>query len=405
MTHRLYFDNAFSTAFTARVVDCRISGDTALLALDQTLFYPEGGGQPADRGSLQAGSQAYEVTDVQVDGDGIIWHALALPQGAALPASGDEVAGQIDWQRRHDHMQQHTGEHIIANCVYHLTGGFTHGLHIGQEICTIDVSLPDGDTRIEEELLARIEEMANRRIAEDGPVRCYFPPQEELQALPLRKDPTVSEDVRVCDIGGFEMVACGGTHLARAGQVGLVKLLYAQPARGKMRLFFLCGLRATRHYALCYAAASKAASLLSVKEEELPGRLAEVLDEQTEMRRELGALLRKQSMEKLPRLLKEARVLPDGRRLVLGELEEKDLPAMEALAGALVQEERLIALLCVQAKGRYNLLFARSPDLDINLADFIRATGAKGGGRPEFVRGAATDSLPWEAAKVMAPHL
>lgn len=405
MTHRLYYENAFETRFSARVEAAKTLEGKALVALNQTLFYPEGGGQPPDHGLLTAAGQAYPVLDVQVDGEGVIWHTLDLGAGMPLPETGAQVAGEIDWQRRHDHMQQHTGEHIIANCLHRLTGGFTHGLHIGQEVCTIDVSLPGGDTRINEDMLARIEEMANQRIAEDGPVTCYFPDKEQLAQLPLRKDPTVTEDVRVCDIGGFEMVACGGTHLQRAGQVGLVKLLYAQPARGKMRLFFLCGLRAVRHYALCYTAANQAASLLSVKEEELPARLEAVLAEQAETRRELMALLRQQTLKKAPQLLADALQLPDGRRVVIGELEEKDLPAMEALAGLLVKEEKVIALLCTVAKGRHNLLFARSEGLDINLSDFIKSTGAKGGGRPEFARGAAEDSLPWEAAKVMAPHM
>lgn len=405
MTQRLYYDKPFDTTFTAAVADNKTQDGATWLALDQTLFYPEGGGQPPDWGSLKTSGWEARVLDVQADKDGIIWHRLDQEEGAPLPDAGTQVSGQIDWARRFDHMQQHTGEHIIANCVYRLTGGFTHGLHIGQEVSTIDVSLPGGDTRLEEDMLDQIEEMANQRIAEDGPITCYFPEEEALSSLPLRKDPTVDNMVRVCDIGGFEMVACGGTHLQRASQVGLVKLLYAQPARGKMRLFFLCGQRAVKHYALCYRAASQAASLLSVKEKELPERLKAVLLEQADTRRELGALLRQQTLKKAPKLLDEALVLPDGRRVVLGELEEKDLPAMEALAGVLVKEDRLIALLCTPAKGRYNLLFARSPDLDINLSDFIKSTGAKGGGRPEFARGAADDSLPWEAAKVMAPHM
>ncbi len=404
MTQKLYFEDAFQTAFDAKAVKIETREGAAWLALERTLFYPEGGGQPYDTGTLCYAGQAAAVLDVQVDETGVIWHKIALAEGSRLPEAGEVVEGEIDWPRRFDHMQQHTGEHIIANCVYRLTGGFTHGLHIGQEVCTIDISLPDQKTRLDDKTLGEIETLANQKIAEDGMIRCYFPKKDALRALPLRKDPTVEDNIRVCDIGGFEMVACGGTHLSRASQVGLVKILYAQPARGKLRLFFLCGLRAVRHYALCYTAASQAASQLSVKEEELPHRLAEVLKQAADTRRELGALLRKESLAKVPALLADALVLADGRRVVMAELAEKDQPAMEAVAKELVAESRVIALLCVPAQGRYNLLFARSDDVDINLNDFIKSTGAKGGGRPEFVRGAADDSLPWEAAKVMAPH-
>ena len=405
MTVKLYFEDAFLQAFQAQVVDIKLAQGQAFLALNQTAFYPEGGGQPGDRGSLACQSRAYQVVDTQVDGQGIIWHSVGDIKKEQLPPIGSPVSGQIDWARRMDHMQQHTGEHLIAGCLYQLTGGFTHGLHIGHEVSTIDVTMKDGSTKLSEESLAAIEELANRRILEDSPVCCYFPEPEDLNRLPLRKDPMVSESVRVCAMGDYEMVACGGTHLQKVGQVGLVKLLSSQPARGKLRLSFLCGQRALRHYAVCYKALSQAGSLLSAQEEEVPLRLAEVLKQAENTRRELAALRRQNTLALVPGLLEKAQQLSGGRRLVMAELAPADLPALEALAGALTRESRLICLLCVPVDGRYNLLFARSMDLDTNMSDFIKSTGAKGGGRPEFARGAATDSLPWEAAQVMALHL
>ena len=134
MTHRLYYENAFDTRFSARVVAATTEAGKPRVALDRTLFYPEGGGQPPDYGRLTAMGRDLAVIDVQADGEGRIWHTLALQEGEFLPEPGSPVEGEIDWQRRHDHMQQHTGEHIIANCLHRLTGGFTHGLHIGQEV-------------------------------------------------------------------------------------------------------------------------------------------------------------------------------------------------------------------------------------------------------------------------------
>jgi alanyl-tRNA synthetase len=404
MTIRLYYDNAWQKEFDGTVTLIRDEDDGIWLALDRTAFYPEGGGQPCDRGSLAFSGGQIEIISVQADGDKIIWHQVKPENKGKLPAVGETVHGIIDWERRFDFMQQHTGEHIIASCLYEQTGGFTHGLHIGQETSSIDVTLPDGSMKLDTGKLASIEEMANQRIAQDGNITCSFPDELELASMPLRKDPTVTEQVRVCAIGSYEMVACGGTHLSRTSQVNLVKLLYVQPARGKMRLFFLCGLRAVRHYALCYSSLSQAAEALSAREEEVPLRLSEVMKQAGEARRELAALRRQNTLAKAPRLLEDALVLNDGRRVVMAMLDAHDLPAMEAMASLLVREPRLIALLCVLKDGLHNLLFARSENLDMNMAELMRACGAKGGGRPEFARGAARDSLPWEAAKVMVPH-
>lgn len=405
MSKALYHEDAWMWSFDARVCDARQDQAGHWLCLDRTAFYPEGGGQPGDSGRLLAGDREWTVTDTRRDPAGGIWHLLSAQDGAAPPDIGVQVHGEIDWSRRFDHMQQHTGEHIIAASLFEVTGGFTHGLHIGHEVSTIDVTLPDGATKLDTQELDRIEALANARIAADGPVVCRFPDSEELAGLPLRKDPTVTEQVRVCAIGDYEMVACAGTHLSRTSQVGLVKLLKSEPARGKMRLSFLCGKRAMAHYALIYKAIIQVADMLSARVEETPQLLREQLDKAAQTRRELAALRRQNTLSKAPALLADAQALSDGRRLVMAELEENDLPAMEALANVITQQERVIVLLCALKDGRRNLLFARSADLDTNMSDLIKSTGAKGGGRPEFARGACEESLPWEAAKVMAPHL
>lgn len=405
MSKRLYFEDARAWEFSARTEKTKTDEKGTWLALDQTIFYPEGGGQPWDTGRLLQGNQEWRVVEVQADEDDVIWHRLDLSENASLPLLNQDIHGEIDWARRFDHMQQHTGEHILANCVHRLAQGFTHGLHIGHEVSSIDVTLPEGKTRLDEEMLASIEALANRCIQANHPIVCSFPTDEDLKKIPLRKEAGDFEHTRVCAMGDFEYVACGGTHLSATGEVGLVKILSVQPSKGKMRVFFLCGERATAHYAMEHKALSRAGELLSAKAEEVPERLEQTLKLLADARRELAALHRKNTLDKVPGLLENAHAYKDGRRLVIAELTENDLPAMEALAGRLTKESRLIALLCAVKEGRYNFLFARSNDLDTNLSDFLKSTLAKGGGRPEFARGAAEDSLPWEAAKVMAIHL
>ena len=399
VTKSLYYDDAWLKSFDALVTGRRKDKTGLWLGLDRTAFYPEGGGQPCDTGTLAWGGIRLQVLEAQRDEQGYVWHRVNTAGEADLPPPGEAVRGEIDWPRRFDHMQQHTGEHILANCVWRLSGGFTHGLHIGAEASSIDVTLPDGGMRLPRETLEEIEALANQRVAEDADIVCRFPGEEELAALPLRKDPTVTGHVRVCSVGGYEMVACGGTHLSRASQVGLVKILSCQPARGKMRLFFLCGRRAAAHYRQCYGALSEACAMLSARPEEVPARLDALMKQAEEMKRELAALRRGATLRKLPLLLAGGVPLEGGGRLIAAGLEEADLPAMEELAAGLIGESGVLALLCVPQGEKTLCLFARSLDRAEDMPRLLKDCGARGGGRPDFARGAAPDRDVLERAR------
>ena len=229
MTDRLYYENAYLTAFDARVTRVSARDGRQHIALDRSAFYPTSGGQPFDTGMLNHA----RVTDVFVDEQGEVWH-----ETDGMFTVGDAVHGEIDWPRRFDHMQQHAADHMIAGAIWRMFGGVTIGLHESDEISTIDVQMPDGRTRLTAEEVARVEWDVNCHIQRDLPIRCWFPEPDELAALPLRKKPTVQTHVRVVAIGDDEMVACGGTHPSSAGQIGLVKILSVLPARGKARVSF-----------------------------------------------------------------------------------------------------------------------------------------------------------------------
>ncbi|MBQ7455112.1 MAG: alanyl-tRNA editing protein, partial [Clostridia bacterium] len=215
-TERLYYDDAYLTEFDARVVSVRADG---WAALDRSAFYPTSGGQPYDTGVLERGADAFRVTDVSVQ-DSVVWHRV----GEGL-REGDRVHGVIDWARRFEHMQQHAADHMLAGAAWELYGGVTIGLHLGQTDATIDMELPGGRTRLTQEEADTLEALVNARVQRDDPIRCWFPSAEELETLPLRKRPTVSEHVRVVAMGDYEMVACGGTHPATTGQIGPVKIV------------------------------------------------------------------------------------------------------------------------------------------------------------------------------------
>lgn len=380
MTDRLYYDNAYLTEFDAQVLVCRPNGEHFDVLLDRSAFYPTSGGQPFDTGTL---SDA-QVIDVNVT-DGEVWHTLTQP----LPI-GAAVHGRIDWARRFDHMQQHAGDHMIASALHRLMGGVTIGLHISDKVSTIDVSMPDGATRISDTDVRRIELDVNDHIQRDVPIRCWFPDEAELTSLPLRKQPTVSEHVRIVAIGDDEMVACGGTHPATAGQLGLVKILSVTPARGKMRVAFLAGQRALADYLACHAKAHTAAELLSTGVENLPDSIAAMQDKLREAEFELVKHRREQLFAQAQHFLDEAEDLPDGTKLI-ARFVDADAMLLRDLASKLIEHSGVIALLGAKTGGQAIYVFGRSADAAANmntlLRDSARSFGGKGGGKPDFAQG------------------
>jgi alanyl-tRNA synthetase len=230
LTRLLYYDDSQRDAFEAVVVDARSEAEGTRVALDATAFYPGGGGQPADRGTLD-GRSVIEVTAE----DGVVWHRV---DGAL--AAGARVEGRLDWARRFDHMQQHTGQHILSRAFVEVARADTLSFHLGDEVVTIDVGHPGPDPG----LLRRVEDRANAIVWEDRPVRTHVVPLERALAFPLRKPPDVEGDVRVVEVEGFDWSACGGTHVARSGQVGMIAILGTERYKGGTRVAFACGGRA-----------------------------------------------------------------------------------------------------------------------------------------------------------------
>lgn len=394
MTERLYYDDAYLTEFDATVVDCVPDGGDFRLRLDRSAFYPTSGGQPHDTGTLNDA----HVLDVLVGEDGDVWHVADAPL-----AAGVAVRGKIDWPRRFDHMQQHAGDHMIASALWRLLGGVTIGLHVSGDISTIDVAMPEGVTRIGIEDIRRVEMDVNERVQRDVPIRCWFPEPGELKALPLRKPPTVSEHVRVVAIGDDEMVACGGTHPATAGQLGLVKILNVAPARGKMRVSFVAGMRAFRDYRAMYDRAHEAAALLSTSTDNLAAHVAAMQEALKETTLELNRLRRDAATRELEAALETAPRTPGGAAVVARML-TGDANLIKDVAAHLIKRPGVVALLGAKVgEGNAVFVFARSADVDIHmgklLSDAAKPLGGKGGGRPDFAQGGGPVEILDEAEK------
>lgn len=374
MTERLYYDDAYLTEFDARVAETRPDG---WVALDRSAFYPTSGGQPYDTGVLELEDQSVAVTDVEVKDD-VVWHRID-----GVLKAGQRVHGRIDWARRFEHMQQHAADHMLAGAAWELYGGVTIGLHLGKEDSTIDMDLPGGRTHLTREEIDTLEALVNARVQADDPIRCWFPEPEALDRLPLRKRPTVSEHVRVVAMGDYEMVACGGTHPRTTGQIGPVKIISSAPARGKMRLCFVAGMRAVRYIQRAVRCAVEVSALVSADFDTAADALKREREAAQQARREQNQRLTLAALEHL-------RAARQGD-LYCGHVEYADHEVLQHAAVELIRDPKAVALLsCPRGEGRL-LIFARGAQAAPDMAALLRSSGARGGGKPDMAQGSAAD--------------
>ena len=374
MTERLYYDDAYLTEFDARVAETRPDG---WVALDRSAFYPTSGGQPYDTGVLEFEDQSVAVTDVEVKDD-VVWHRID-----GVLKAGQRVHGRIDWARRFEHMQQHAADHMLAGAAWELYGGVTIGLHLGKEDSTIDMDLPGGRTHLTREEIDTLEALVNARVQADDPIRCWFPEPEALDRLPLRKRPTVSEHVRVVAMGDYEMVACGGTHPRTTGQIGPVKIISSAPARGKMRLCFVAGMRAVRYIQRAVRCAVEVSALVSADFDTAADALKREREAAQQVRREQNQRLTLAALEHL-------RATRQGD-LYCGHVEYADHEVLQHAAVELIRDPKAVALLsCPRGEGRL-LIFARGAQAAPDMAALLRSSGARGGGKPDMAQGSAAD--------------
>ncbi len=389
MTERLYYNDAYLWEFDAVVTSVKNGkrpGEWEVI-LDRSAFYPTSGGQPFDTGTLCHGKVHANVTNVEADASGEVIHTV----DREIPA-GTAVHGGIDGARRTDHMEQHGGEHMLAGAIWEKLGGITIGLHLGQTESSIDVSMPDGRTHLTEEEILLLEETVNGRIRMDAPIRCWFPEEDELKKLPLRKAPTVTEHVRIVAMGDFEMVACGGTHPASTGRIGLLKIISAIPAKGKIRVSFVCGGRAVRLFRTYMRFADKAGAALSCPVEKLSSAAAELKYRLSEAEKRANRLETREILAKMEENGEEL----EGTVLCVITLPETDGRAVTAAVSEYIRTGGRAVLLCAGER----LTFARSADVKTDMNELIKRV-ARGGGRPDMASGAGIPECVSVARKIL----
>ncbi|NLX36288.1 MAG: alanyl-tRNA editing protein [Chloroflexi bacterium] len=394
MTVKLYWRDPYQRAFDAKVMARGELQGRPTVVLDQTAFYATSGGQPNDTGVLDG----VPVIDVlEVDGD--VVHVLAGP------LTGDVVHGEIDWERRFDHMQQHTGQHILSQALVQVAGAETVSFHLSADSVTVDVNLP----LLSPEQIAAAERLANEAVWAAQPVVVSEHPAEQMGMLGLRKQPDVEGTLRVVAVAAFDRCACGGTHVRNSGEVGLIHIARCEPQRGNTRIEFMCGRRALRDYGARDALLRSLARDLGVGWSELPERIAR-LAEQGETARKMVEALRMRLLDsELPRLAASAEQR-SGYRLLACVLEGLDAGNMRYIAQQLLQHPGMVVLLGV-TEPSVQFCFGRSADLDIDMNRLLRQAGepfkARGGGKPHLAQGggigpAELEPLLRRAADILA---
>lgn len=375
MSTALYHLDAYCREFDASVIRSiqNASGATGVV-LDRTAFYPTSGGQPNDLGTLND----VRVVDVTEDGQGVV-HWLERP------LTETSVHGAIDWPRRFDHMQQHTGQHILSQAFLELLNAQTVSFHLGPESCTIDLDR----VILEPAALDRVEDRANEIVLADRPIVARFVSPEEVPTLGLRKAPTVSIDIRIVDVEGFDRSPCGGTHCARSGEVGQIALRRAERRGAETRIEFVCGWRALRDQRWRTRALNEMALSFSVKDREVATAVQRLFAEAAEQRRELQQLRGELLPQEAQRLLAQANTW-EGRRVVVQAFAGRDVVELRRLASLLTASSGVIALLGTGGQ-QARVVFARSSDAGVDMAGLVSRTckelGGKGGGQTDLAQG------------------
>ena len=378
-TERLYYTDSHLTEFEARVtgVTERVSGWVAV-TLDRTAFYPTGGGQPSDTGTLDD-TPVVECIETE---EGVL-HVL---QGRELKV-GARVVGRVDWPRRLDHLQQHTGQHILSQAFIALFAAETRGFRMLDGYSEIDVALDEPT----DEKIDRAIELANSVVWENRAVRVRQVTKEEARQLPLRKDSAREGELRLIEIEGFDLTPCGGTHASRTGEVGLIAARSFERAKGLTRIEFVAGGRALRDYRSANRTARSVAAMFSVGRDEAPASVARLLDENKQHVRRIRALEETTARVEAEELLSGARVFGSGVKLCARVFENRDAESLKRLAQAVIAHGAAIALLGSREREAARLIFARSGDApgDMNalMKEACQTLAGRGGGRPDMAQG------------------
>lgn len=376
MSDRLYYEDPALLEFDAVVTGAVAADGRPGVVLDRSAFYPTSGGQPFDTGWLDD----VRVLEVLEDEAGRVVHVVERPV-----EPGRRVRGRIDAERRLDHMQQHTGQHVLSAALDRLSQARTVGFHLGADVSTVDLDVP-----LSPEALMAAETEANRIVWEDREVAIRTVSEAEAASLPLRKEPERAGPLRIIEVAGYDVSACGGTHVARTGSIGSIAILSGERLRGGTRVEFVCGGRALRQMRVFRDAVAGCIRSVSVAPSELPAAVARMQADGKDQGKAIRHLQERLAAYEAAALAAAADVLPDGTRLVVRAVEAADPGVLKAMASAICAQPGFRVALFSSSSPRLALV-ARSKDVKADASAALRSLfarfGGKGGGRSDLAQG------------------
>jgi alanyl-tRNA synthetase len=386
VTVRIYQQDAYTRTCASAVTAVRDDGAGRAIALAETVFYAAAGGQPPDHGRLDA----LQVVDVR-DEDERIWHVIAPAAGPPLPAIGTVVTCTIDWPRRFDHMQQHTGQHILSQAFVQVANASTVSVHM-ERTCTLDLAVPS----LDDDTIARVEALANTVVMEGRPVTVRTVDAAGADAIGLRRPPKQAGPLRVVEVADFDRSACGGTHVRAASEVGPIVVRGWERYKGHVRVQFLCGSRVWRDFRRMQRVLADLTGRLTTGDDELPAAVARLQEHSRGLERRLSDVLAVVLEHEADQLVQEARAgatppETDGAIVIARAYEGRTIDEARHLARLLTVRAPCVVAVAVDPGRR--LLVARSAGLTVDAGAILKGAlavhGGRGGGRPEAAEGAA----------------
>ena len=371
MTTKLYYDSSYIQTWETTIKDVIEKEDGIFVTLEETAFYPEGGGQPSDAGTING----ITVLDVFMDGEEVI-HKIERRPTEVL-----KVYCELDWNKRFDHMQHHSGQHLLSAVCLQMCGAKTVSFHLGNDFVTIDLDIPS----LTDEQLHNIELEANKQIYTNQSIRSYFVTKEEMEKLPLVKMPKVTENIRIVEIEGIEYNACGGTHVSRTGEIGIIKLFKAEKQKGSTRLYFKCGYRALADYHDTLSIVSTLATSFNTGRSNVLDRFQKYEQEKKNLEAQLKAtqekLLRYESNELLARA--------EGN-VITAVYDDKSFTDLKNLADFVLVENEVCFLLVSTLENKVLFTYNGSQDFSCGklFKEHLASYNGKGGGNDRSAQAA-----------------
>ncbi|MHA6532050.1 alanyl-tRNA editing protein [Paenibacillus sp. BAC0078] len=370
MTKKLYYESAYLQEWETEINSVVEREDGVYLMLEETAFYPHGGGQPCDTGTIGGVS----VLDVILEDDEVLHKVESLPDG-------NRVSCRIDWDRRFDHMQQHSGQHLLSAVFLELCQAKTLSFHLGNDYDTIDIELPE----LAPEQLAIVEKEVNRQVVLNHSIVSYNVTAEEMIRLPLVKLPKVTENIRIVEIEGVEHNACGGTHVSSTGSIGIIKLLRAEKMKGNIRITFKCGGRALEECNDNQRILGALSAKFNTGKDEILDRIEKWEAEQKLLQAELAALKEQNDGYVAQELLSAQE---PGARVIAHVFEDRSLKDLQSLAVKLTASTELPVLLLTAAENK--VVLACSGGTGFSCGAFFKANlgefQGKGGGSDKMAQ-------------------